>query len=374
MFGRMASVKRRRDSKYWVACITLPDGKQKQFSTGLTDQDEALAAATAAERAARKHQHAPHKLRGALERIAEDYVPANEADPAGWLPAWAMDRAAEVSAATLAAYKSTMKEAAEFCRRESIRSFSALTPRRVVELRDWWAGRNSARTVNSKVKLLRIALRAARRAKLLEENPAEEVAAVRVTATPRREFRPAELEVLLPTLSGEWLAITLLGLYTGQRLNDLAELKWLNLDLAAATITFTARKTGALVALPLLQPAVDALAALPAVDDPAAAVFPRIVGMARTSRSNAFRDLLASCGLAQSIDRRKQGPRPARRETQPLSFHSLRHSATSMLKAAGVSDAIARAIIGHESAAVSRQYTHLDMSTMRQAMEKMPSL
>jgi hypothetical protein len=30
-----------------------------------------------------------------------------------------------------------------------------------------------------------------------------------------------------------------------------------------------------------------------------------------------------------------------------------------MLKAAGVSDFIAREIVGHDSAAVSRQYTHL---------------
>jgi hypothetical protein len=43
----------------------------------------------------------------------------------------------------------------------------------------------------------------------------------------------------------------------------------------------------------------------------------------------------------------------------------------AMLKAAGVSDAIARAIVGHESAAVSRAYTHLDMETMRKALEKM---
>jgi hypothetical protein len=43
-----------------------------------------------------------------------------------------------------------------------------------------------------------------------------------------------------------------------------------------------------------------------------------------------------------------------------------------MLKAAGVSDAIARAIIGHESAAVSRSYTHFDMATMRREMARMP--
>ena len=38
---------------------------------------------------------------------------------------------------------------------------------------------------------------------------------------------------------------------------------------------------------------------------------------------------------------------------------ALRHSAVTMLKASGVSDVLAREIVGHESAAVSRHYTHL---------------
>ena len=52
------------------------------------------------------------------------------------------------------------------------------------------------------------------------------------------------------------------------------------------------------------------------------------------------------------------------------------HQGDATLKqlAAGVSDAIARAIIGHESAAVFRVYTHLDLATMRQAMQKMPAV
>ena len=57
-----------------------------------------------------------------------------------------------------------------------------------------------------------------------------------------------------------------------------------------------------------------------------------------------------------------------------LSFHSLRHTATSVLKNAGVSDVVARDIIGHESEAVSRNYTHIDMVTKRKAIDSMPNL
>jgi integrase len=62
------------------------------------------------------------------------------------------------------------------------------------------------------------------------------------------------------------------------------------------------------------------------------------------------------------------------RETSEISFHSLRHSAVTMLKAAGVSDFIAREIVGHESAAVSRQYTHLTTDDKRAAMRRLPDV
>jgi integrase len=57
-----------------------------------------------------------------------------------------------------------------------------------------------------------------------------------------------------------------------------------------------------------------------------------------------------------------------------VSYHSLRHTATSLLKAAGVSESVTRDIIGHESAEVSRHYTHVDDSAKRVAVDKLPDL
>ena len=62
------------------------------------------------------------------------------------------------------------------------------------------------------------------------------------------------------------------------------------------------------------------------------------------------------------------------REASEISFHSLRHSAVTMLKAAGVSDFIAREIVGHENAAVSCQYTHLTTDDKRAAMQRLPDV
>jgi hypothetical protein len=45
-----------------------------------------------------------------------------------------------------------------------------------------------------------------------------------------------------------------------------------------------------------------------------------------------------------------------------------------LLKNAGVSDVVARDIIGHESEAVSRNYTHIDTETKRRAIDAMPDV
>ena len=171
----------------------------------------------------------------------------------------------------------------------------------------------------------------------------------------------------------------MLGLYTGQRLNDLAELRWSNIDRTTSTILLHSGKTGRLIHLPLLPPVLDAISTLTAGDKPESFLLPGIAKLKRSSRSNAFSKILAECGLAKGRDQRKapagtKPKPPGLRKQSELSFHSLRHSATTMLKAAGVSDAIARAIIGHESAAISRTYTHLDLDTIREAMDKLPSL
>lgn len=66
--------------------------------------------------------------------------------------------------------------------------------------------------------------------------------------------------------------------------------------------------------------------------------------------------------------------RETARVRSEVTFHSLRHTATSLLKKAGVSEAVARDIIGHESAAISRHSTHIDEGAKRKALAKRPDV
>jgi hypothetical protein len=55
-------------------------------------------------------------------------------------------------------------------------------------------------------------------------------------------------------------------------------------------------------------------------------------------------------------------------------FHALRHSFTSALANAGVSPELRMKLTGHKSAEIHRGYTHLEMETLKEALEKLPSL
>jgi integrase len=72
--------------------------------------------------------------------------------------------------------------------------------------------------------------------------------------------------------------------------------------------------------------------------------------------------------------RKTKNGRDAKRDLRDISFHSFRHTATSMMKNAGVSEAVVMDIIGHDSPAVSAMYTHIDSAAKRSALDAMPDL
>jgi len=92
-------------------------------------------------------------------------------------------------------------------------------------------------------------------------------------------------------------------------------------------------------------------------------------------RVDAWARILAAAGLAPERKHTSQGKgRNARRQFNELSFHALRHTATSWMKNAGISSAIVQDIIGHDSPAMSAHYTHIEESAKRRAIDTLPDL
>ena len=93
--------------------------------------------------------------------------------------------------------------------------------------------------------------------------------------------------------------------------------------------------------------------------------------------SRQFSEILGAAGLRDVVSH-KAAKRAldgdSRRKVNELSFHSLRHTAVSLLKKAGVGEAIAMDLVGHDSVAISRHYTHVDFNTKSVAINKLPKL
>lgn len=194
----------------------------------------------------------------------------------------------------------------------------------------------------------------------------------------RRPFTAQQLRLILGGADGEWRSMILFGLYTGQRLADIARLTWQNVDLVAGEIRLHTAKTGRLVVIPLCTPLLRHIENLPASDDPAQPLHPRANQHAKangSTLSRQFGELLAGVGLAPVRTHEKTGKgRGAEREQGGLSFHSLRHTLTSWLKTSGAGEAVAMDIVGHESSAISQIYTHVQNDAKLKALEALPDI
>jgi integrase len=87
-----------------------------------------------------------------------------------------------------------------------------------------------------------------------------------------------------------------------------------------------------------------------------------------------FTNILAAVNLREAVTHTsaKKG-RDTAREVATVSFHSLRHSAVSLLKAAGVPDATVMALVGHKTLAMSSHYTHVGKESLESAVASLPS-
>lgn len=264
---------------------------------------------------------------------------------------------------------------------------ASVSPEDVVRFRDAEARRVSGVTANVHLKILRVMMGAAEADGAVLRNPARFVKTVKAReGQVRRPFTIEELKRLLEAADPEWRSMIYFGFYTGLRLADVAGLRWENLDLVRGELRLVTGKTGRRVIVPLAKPLRDHVDRLPASDLPQAPLHPRAAGiLARQGSrvgtlSNQFSELLASAGLAKTRSHKADDGegtgegRRRRRQASEVSFHSLRHSFVSALKATGAGEAVAMDLAGHESAEISRHYTTIDAATKRAALDRLPVL
>lgn len=380
----MASLRKKPNSKYWYACFQLPNGTRVQRSTKETSRTEAQKTANDYERAARERiteTQARKVIQDVFERVTGRDLPSQSV--AEFLDSWIERKSVELSPSSLVAYKAVVVNFKEYLGPRMDEELLYVSTSDVAGFRDSIAKKVTANTANKKLKILRSAFKAAWQDELISENPADRVATIKTKRNEfeRRPFTVEELKRLFEAAHGEWRGMIVFGLYTGQRLGDLATLTWQSVDLERGELRFSTQKVGRRQIIPLAQPVIDYLGEIKAGDDPKAYIFPDCASVIETKGrasmlSAQFFEIMVAAGLAKARKNKqgnKQG-RSAKRENNELSFHSLRHSATSILKNAGVSPAVVQEIIGHDSKAVSQNYTHIEFEAMRRATDQMPDL
>ena len=380
----MASVFRRPRSRFWHGYWRDLNGRPHSCSTKQTNRKEAQRVVDLWETTAQKKKSAQH-IRSVFADIFRDVY--GQAIPIatirGFCTTWLEEKTPESSKATLLAYQTTIKDFLAFLAQRADMDIAAITRTEVIAWRGSLAARLHSTTVNRHIKILRMMFKAAYRDGFIMENPVQHVEATkaRIEEIGRRPFSITEIQAILAIADPEWRSLIKFGFYSGQRLTDLALLTWANIDLERDEIRFVACKTGKRTTVPICEPLKNHILSLaPPGEASDAPLHPRASETIRkqgraANVSRWFSELLAQPGFRTISDHRSHGiGRSARRKREQLSFHSLRHSATTLLHEAGVPSSVVQAMIGHESAAVHDNYVSVGSEAIRRAAGTLPEL
>jgi integrase len=379
----MAGIVRQPGTRYWIATFYDASGKQHRRTTRETDKKRAQAVADQYERAA-KRKGSPQRVRQIFADFYQEHYGQGLpfATVREFTTNWLAARKMETSPATYRRYGSVIERFLSFLGTAADKGLDEVTRAQISAFRDARLTGNATLTANTDLKIIRSIFRSARQEGYILLDPAEGVKAVKNReAFKRRPFSIDELRGVLAIADEEWTSLIKCGLYTGQRLGDLATLTWAQIDLERDEIALTTRKTGKRLLIPIAAPLREHLLSLASGDNPRSPVHPRAFEIVKAQNgrvgqlSNQFGELLVACGLREPQPHRSRGiGRGGKRTAIELSFHSLRHTAVSLLKDAGVPDAVVMALVGHESTAMSHRYTHVGKEALTKAAKSLPEI
>jgi len=303
-----------------------------------------------------------------------------------WCKRWLEAKALEAAPRTHERYETSLRRFLQSIGAKAGKDLSALRVEDIIRFRDGTAKILSTASANMDLKVVRACLYSAQRQDLINTNVATKVSTLKHRGeNQRRGFTLNEVKKVLEQCDesgGEWRGLVLTAVYTGQRLGDIAQLTWQQVDLRKKSISFVTQKTGKRLSLSMAKPLLDYFSELPSSDDPKAYMFPKAAAMAEkhtgTISTKFYDEILAPAGLVDVRPKAKAAPngkgRDAKRKQSEISFHSFRHTLTTWLKSSGASNALAQMIIGHDSEAVSRGYTHLSAEDTTESISKLPDV
>jgi integrase len=310
-----------------------------------------------------------------------------------WCKEWLERKARDSSKATMARYKGHVKAFTSWL--TATRANKPLETVTTGDMEKWKRHLSDTgivgKTVISYIKDIGSIYRAAVREGLISHSP---VASVEMPNTDdsqeRQPFTFEEVKKLMKSSPTEqWRGMILAAAFTGLRLGDAAKLQWSSVDLEKKMITLMPAKTKRkkrMVSIPI-QP--DLLAFFEGItitdDSPDAYVFPDLATLGISDRSGLSRTFISimesakvsrgkpSKVIADNDDDKDKG-KGAGYITYERGFHSLRHTFTTWLRSAGVSEEDRMALTGHSTRDSHAIYSHTEEQVLRDAVAQLPSL
>jgi integrase len=197
----------------------------------------------------------------------------------------------------------------------------------------------------------------------------------------RKPFTESEVQALIDSApSEEWRGMILAAAFTGLRLGDVARLQWSSIDLQKKMIALIPAKTARKKREVMIPIHPDLLAYLEQVtiteDQPCAFVFPELAQLGIGSReglSQTFVKIMSDAGVSRGKPS-KEKAEGAGRITYERGFHSLRHTFTTWLRTAGVSEEDRMSLTGHSTRDSHAKYSHANEDNLRNAVGKLSGL
>ncbi len=206
----------------------------------------------------------------------------------------------------------------------------------------------------------------------------------------RRPFTLEEIGKVYEAATGEWKSMIIFGLWTGQRMGDIARLRWGQINMEREEIKFLQKKgrknnKKKEVTVPMAGQLLDHVkswrqaigvnySAEAYLHPEMAALGSRTVTGNMSKGSIEFAQILARAGLREkpryNVKRQNLPVLPKQRHA--LVFHSFRHTTASLLANAGVPVSIVRDLLGHKSEIVTNIYISKQNEVARSPLANMP--
>ncbi len=392
----MASVAKIKNSKYYRAYWRGIDGKQINRSTKVKISEGKKKAQEIADEMEDVYRGKKDKvkIRNAISTIHEKYNGDTLKPPSfnDFQKAFLDYKKSSVGVGSILKYKTSFRYFSDFLGNKANDGMDTITEYDIDRFKNSLSNRLSQSTVAGHIKSIKALFALSLQREEIEKTPFNGIKISRKSSSTlgtnhKRAFTMDELEILVNGLKGEWRSLVIFAVYTGQRLGDLATLKWSAIDIDNNKFSIVTSKTNRQVKMFLnssLRKHIEEILPNKKTDY----VHPNLAQKYLQNRhktgsnglSGAFSRHLAKLGLKEEYDLshgrggNKKNGRSGKRVISQLCFHSLRVTAITFLHELNVPMAIVQNWVGHDCPEIHQIYIKMGDDALRKASNAIPDI